>query len=217
MIQMPVFEKIERRKLFALGCLLGAAVFFLLYGFAPLDVTNDAWLRGGYIEADILQHYAGWLFYRQSELSVPFCFSELINWPFGLSVAFTDSVPLFAALFRLLEPLLPATFQYFGLFTLLCFVLQGGFACLLVGLFTRRLPAVLLGAVPFVFSPILLERAFRHTALAAQFLAGSLAFLQSFGALFGAHLAYLNGLLGQDGNGAHACHGDIGQVLAQIF
>lgn len=170
MIQMPSCEKIERRRLFILGCLLGAAVFFLLYGFAPLDMTNDAWLRGGYIEADIQQHYAGWLFYRQSELSLPFCFSEQINWPFGLSVAFTDSIPLFAALFRLLEPLLPVTFQYFGLFTLLCFVLQGGFACLLVGLFTRRLPAVLLGAVPFVFSPILLERAFRHTALAAQFL-----------------------------------------------
>lgn len=170
MIQMPSCEKIERRRLFALGCVLGAAVFFLLYGFAPLDVTNDAWLRGGYIEADIQQHYAGWMFYRQSELSLPFCFSDRINWPFGLSVAFTDSIPLFAALFRLLEPLLPSAFQYFGLFTLMCFVLQGGFACLLVGLFSRRLPTVLLGALPFVFSPVLLERAFRHTALAAQFL-----------------------------------------------
>lgn len=167
---MPSCEKIERRRLFALGCVLGAAVFFLLYGFAPLDVTNDAWLRGGYIEADIQQHYAGWMFYRQSELSLPFCFSDRINWPFGLSVAFTDSIPLFAALFRLLEPLLPSAFQYFGLFTLMCFVLQGGFACLLVGLFSRRLPTVLLGALPFVFSPVLLERAFRHTALAAQFL-----------------------------------------------
>ena len=170
LIQMPNCEKLERRKQFALGCLLGATVFFLLYGFSPLDVTNDAWLRGGYIEADIQQHYAGWLFYRQSDFSVPLCFSDRINWPFGLSVAFTDSIPLFAALFRLLEPLLPSTFQYFGLFTLLCFVLQGGFACLLVALFSRRISVVMLGAVPFVFSPVLLERAFRHTALAAQFL-----------------------------------------------
>lgn len=170
LIQMPSCEKMERRRLFALGCLLGAAVFVLLYGFAPLDVTNDAWLRGGYIEADIQQHYAGWLFYRQSALSLPFCFSDRINWPFGLSVAFTDSIPLFAALFRILEPLLPSVFQYFGLFTLLCFMLQGSFACLLTGLFSRRLPAVLLGALPFVFSPVLLERAFRHTALGAQFL-----------------------------------------------
>ena len=170
MIQMPGYEKNERRRLFALGCLLGAAVFFLLYGFAPLDVTSDAWLRGGYIEADIQQHYAGWMFYRQSELSLPFCFSDRINWPFGLSVAFTDSIPLFAALFRVLAPILPSVFQYFGLFTLLCFILQGGFACLLVGLFSRRLPAVLPGALLFVFSPVLLERAFRHTALTAQFL-----------------------------------------------
>ena len=39
----------------------------------------------------------------------------------------------------------------------------------MVGLFTRSDLAALLGAVPFVFSPILLERAFRHTSLAAQF------------------------------------------------
>ncbi len=158
------------RALFGLGCLLGVLVFLLVYGLAPLDVTADAWLRGGYIEADIQQHYAGWLFYRQSPLALPFCVTSNINWPAGMSVAFTDSIPLFAALFRLLSPLLPATFQYFGWYTLLCFALQGGFAVLLIGLFTPKKSAALLGALPFVVSPILLERAFRHTALAAHFL-----------------------------------------------
>ena len=157
------------KMLFEAGCFLGILVFLLLYGFSPLDITNDVWLRGGYIEADIQQHYAGWLFYRDAPLSVPFGIAPTINWPDGMSIAFTDSIPLFATIFRLLSPLLPATFQYFGWFTLICFALQGGFAALLMGLFTSRFSTAMVGTIPFVFSPILLERAFRHTALGAHF------------------------------------------------
>lgn len=163
-------SKHNAQKRFLLGAMLGAAAFLLLYGFDPLNVTNDVFLRGGYVEQDIQQHYAGWLFYRSAPLSLPFCETPALNWPTGLSVAFTDSIPLFAAFFRLLAPVLPSTFQYFGLYTLLCFALQGGFAALLVGLFTPKNLLAVLGAVPFVFSPVLLERAFRHTSLAAHFL-----------------------------------------------
>ena len=158
------------RRLFAAGFLLGVLAFLALYGFAPLNVTWDGWLRGGYVEKDCLQHYAGWLFYRQSELGFPLCVATNINWPQGLSLSYTDSIPLFAFLFRLAEPLLPATFQYFGWFTLLCFGLQGGFAALLLSLFSGSALFVLGGSVPFILSPILVERAFRHASLAAHFL-----------------------------------------------
>lgn len=161
----------QRRTLalFLLGGALGALAFLLVYGAAPLDVTNDAFCRGGYIEKDIQQHYAGWLFYRQSEPGFPLCVAQNINFPDGLSVAYTDSVPLFAALFRLLSPVLPDTFQYFGWFTLLAFFLQGAFGALLAGLFIPGVALPLLGDILFVTSPVLFERAIRHTALGAQF------------------------------------------------
>lgn len=117
--------------LFFAGGLLGVLAFLLIYGISPLDFTNDTFCRGGYVEKDIQQHYAGWLFYRQSDLRFPFCVTQNLNYPDGLSVAYTDSIPLFAAFFRLLSPILPDTFQYFGLFTLLCFFLQGAFGALL--------------------------------------------------------------------------------------
>ena len=110
-------DKASRRRdcfLFVAGGILGAVAFFLVLGLSPLDVTQDAFCRGGYIEKDIQQHYAGWLFYRESPLSFPLCIADSINWPDGLSVAFTDSIPLFAAFFRLLEPILPATSQNTG-------------------------------------------------------------------------------------------------------
>ena len=44
-------HKLSRKaQLFLLGALLGVAIFLLVYGTAPLNVANDAFCRGGYIE-----------------------------------------------------------------------------------------------------------------------------------------------------------------------
>lgn len=156
--------------LFGMGAILGIAVFLLIYGFSPLDVTNDTFCRGGFLEKDVQQHYAGWLFYRQSALSFPLCITQSINTPQGISIAYTDSIPLLAALLRPLANWLGGTFQYFGWFTLICFALQGGFGALLCSLFSSGPIFPLLGSFLFVTSPILYERAFRHTSLGAQWL-----------------------------------------------
>lgn len=160
----------RRFWLFFLGALLGIIAFLLVYGVAPLDVTNDSFCRGGYLEKDIQQHYAGWLFYRQSAQAFPLCVTQSINAPDGISIAYTDSIPLMAALCRPIANALGGTFQYFGVFTFLCFALQGGFGALLCGLFVARIPQALLGDLLFITSPILYERAFRHTSLGAQWL-----------------------------------------------
>ncbi len=152
------------------GALLGALAFVLLYGFAPLDVTSDAWLRGGYVEQDTLQHYTGWLFYRASGWRFPLGLAEGLNYPYGGYVGLTDSIPLFALLFKLLGPLLPATFQYFGLWGLLCSVLQGAAAAALLSLFTPSRLRCLLLCPLFVFAPVFLDRLLRHGALGAQWL-----------------------------------------------
>lgn len=165
-------KKIRNRQLclFVAGSLLGIAAFFLVYGSTTLDVAQDAFCRGGYVEKDIQQHYAGWLFYRQSALSFPLCITTSINAPQGVSIAYTDSIPLMALLCRPLANWMGGTFQYFGCFTLFCFALQGGFGALLCGLFSEGIFRPVLGALLFVSSPLLYERAFRHTSLGAQWI-----------------------------------------------
>lgn len=160
----------QRLRLFALGAVLGILAFLLVYGTASLNVVNDAFCRGGYLEKDIQQHYAGWLFYRQSALSFPLCVTTAMNVPQGVSIAYTDSIPLAALLCRPVANFLGGPFQYFGWFTLLCFALQGGFGALLCSLFSGDWLRPLLGDLLFVTSPILYERAFRHTSLGAQWI-----------------------------------------------
>jgi hypothetical protein len=156
------------------------AVFLLIYGVTPLCVTNDAWIMAGYDEADLIQHYAGWVMFRASEWKFPLGMITDMAVGTGTMLTFTDSIPLVAIVFKLVERWLPETFQYFGWYMLACFVLQGIAAYKIVSrklilsgikgddlrtYVLRGCSALLLG-----LTPILLERSFRHTALGSQWL-----------------------------------------------
>lgn len=160
----------EKFKTAAIGAFVGFLVFILIYGFAPLNPVNENFVLTGYLEKDVAQHYAGWKLYRNSPWDFPLGVGELIEEPYGNSVSYTDSIPLFAIFFKMLSPVLPHTFQYFGIFVALCFILQGVFGALLVSLFTDCYFYCSLGAAFLSLAPVLVERAFRHCALTAQFL-----------------------------------------------
>ncbi len=152
------------------GGMIGLLIFLIIYGIAPLNPTNDAFVLSGYLEKDIAQHYAGWKLFRNSPWDFPLGIGSDIEFPYGNSVSYTDSIPLFAIFFKLISSILPKTFQYFGIFVLLCFVLQGIFGALLVSLFAESKLYCGIGAIIFTLSPVMVERAFRHCALTAHFL-----------------------------------------------
>ncbi|MDL2293261.1 DUF6311 domain-containing protein [Ruminococcaceae bacterium OttesenSCG-928-D13] len=117
-----------------------------------------------------VQHYTGWLFFRSAPWTFPIGVAQNMNAPYGAYVGLSDSIPVFAVLFKLLSPVLPATFQYFGLWCFLCSTAMGASAALLLSLFTQKRAQVLLGSSLFVLAPILLDRQLRHCALGAQWL-----------------------------------------------
>lgn len=163
-------KKQENRLILILCCaLLGALAFLLVYGITPLQATNDAWLLGGYDEQDINQHYAGWLAFRNSPWAFPLGYTSALSTPDGVIISYTDSIPWVAIFFKLLRGILPATWQYFGLYAFLCFILQGVAAGLLISRFADK-TCTLLGTGFFLLCPILLDRTLRHTALGSHWL-----------------------------------------------
>lgn len=153
-----------------LAAAVGTALFGLLYGFAVLNPFRDGWILQGYDERDILQHYAGWCAFQASPWRFPLGLADRMA--YGTYISYTDSIPLAALPAKLLLQLVGyhGTFQYFGLYTLLCYILQALAAGLLV---RRKSPSLVLQGLAMVLlclTPILLERAFRHTALASQWL-----------------------------------------------
>lgn len=149
---------------------IGAVAFVLIYGTDALHVTFDWWILNGYVEEDIIQHYAGWMAFRVSDWSFPLGLTRSLGYPEGVVISFTDSIPLVSIFFKCLSGILPQTFQFFGWYVLFCFMMQGICAGILMELFTEKQWGVYGSVVLFVLSPIFIDRAFRHTALASQWL-----------------------------------------------
>lgn len=150
--------------------IIGVLSFLVIYGTTPLNVTNDKWIMAGYDESDIIQHYSGWTSFRNSGWSFPLGLASDMASPDGTYISYTDSIPWVAILFKLFSGVLPTTFQYFGIYTLLSFVLQGIAAYKIVYLKTGNVVYTSIATLLLVFAPIELERAFRHTGLGSQWL-----------------------------------------------
>lgn len=152
---------LPRQNSYLLPSLIGAVAFFIIAGPQFLDPRNVAWLVGG----DPLQHYLGWAFYRNGPWTLPIGLNPLYGMDFSNSIVFTDSIPLFAIPFKGISTFLPEPFQYFGIWILLCFMLQALFAYRLIGLFCDHAVLKALGTIFFVFSPPLIFRLSLHGSL----------------------------------------------------
>lgn len=153
---------------FALGALLGGLVFIMLYGVRILDVTYDDWLLTGWY--DLSQHYVGWKLYRASGWHFPFGLCDTGFYPYLASVIYTDSIPIVCLISKILSPILPETFQFFGIYGLFCFMMQGGVAKLILRRLFPDEALCCVACIPFIFCAPLWQRMFYHTALASQYL-----------------------------------------------
>lgn len=161
--------KKDEKIIFLIGAIIGAVLFILIFGFQVLDFTYTAWLLPQSL-SDLSQHYIGWLFYRDSSWHFPLGLIDNILYPDYASVVYTDSIPLFAFIFKLFSGILPEQFQYFGLFGILCYMLQGGFSACLIYHFTDKKVYSLVTSVFFSGSLLMLFRMFYHTSLSAHWL-----------------------------------------------
>jgi hypothetical protein len=150
---------------------IGLLIFVYVTGGRILNPTSRDWLMIG----DSATHYMGWEFFRHT---------ALLQWPLGLNpkfgldissaIAFTDSIPIGALILKPFSFLLPSTFQYLGIWILICFVLQTYLAARLLSHFLADQIQVALGSVFIALSPVLMYRlvhdGYGHIALVSHFL-----------------------------------------------
>jgi hypothetical protein len=147
--------------------LIGALVFFLVTGGSILRPGNLQWLMDG----DRAAYLLGWTFFRNTPiLQQPFG----ANWPYGMemssSIVYPDGVPLMALVLKPFSALLPQHFQYFGVWILLCYVLQSFFAWKILDRLTKRVWHKVFGTLLFVLAPPLVFRLSVHFALGSHWL-----------------------------------------------
>ncbi len=156
----------DRQTLLVL--LAGLLAFALFSGFSALSPTRLSWVM---INFDTPTHYLGWQFFRQTPWDQwPIGMNPLYGFDAPASVVLSDSIPLMALLFKPISGLLPADFQYFGLWILACFLLQAWFASKLLRRFSSSHLFCFAGSLFFVTATVFLLRIYLHPALAGQWL-----------------------------------------------
>ncbi|MBL7814115.1 MAG: hypothetical protein JNL70_03840 [Saprospiraceae bacterium] len=154
---------------------MGISVVVFLIKFTPhvLNPTHYDWLMS---YADCPTEYVSWQFYRNTAWHFPVIGTlEGYDYPTVTGIGLTGAIPLLAIPFKILSPLLPTDFQYFGFWFLACYVLQAYFSVrLLRGVSTAYSYTIspiqlILGSVFFILSPALLTRS-GHMNLCAHWL-----------------------------------------------
>lgn len=140
-------------------------MYGLCTGFGVLRPQNVGWLFNGGVDPSI--HFVGWHMFRFGPWQWPIGSTYNLGHPVGTSVGLTDSIPLLAILVKPFSGALPDVVQYFGLWLLLCFVLQGVFGAALVARVTKHSSLRFLGGSIFAVSPLLVHR-MGHAALTAH-------------------------------------------------
>jgi hypothetical protein len=142
----------------------GALFYWFRFGWGFLNPGRLDWLLG---MADTAFSQLAWTFFRYDSWHWPPGLVKTFMAPDGTTIGATDSLPLLAFPGKIFSFLLPATFQYAGLWLLINHVLMGVFAVRVAGLFFRPLLPRFFAAGILVLCPAWLIRD-GHFALSAH-------------------------------------------------
>jgi hypothetical protein len=147
--------------------ILVTLIYHVCYGLQTIIPTNVSWLMT--VMHDWGTHYLGFYFYKTEPWHFPLGAIHNYYAPVGTNVGFTDSIPLLAIFFKLLAPVLPEDFQYFGIWLYACHLLAAFFTVKLLNLFNVNRIIILLAVIFIAANPVLVYRGL-HPALCAHWL-----------------------------------------------
>lgn len=150
--------------------LIGTFFYWYFTRLNGLDPRNVSWLLPfWHTHIDAAANYLGWEYFRSS---------PILQWPLGqtpslgpgpgASISMTDSIPLMAFIFKPFTHWYHGTFQYFGIWTLVCFVMQAVASWKLLGIWVKGRFTRGLGCCFFVITPAFLDRLTFHFGLSAH-------------------------------------------------
>ncbi len=147
--------------------LLVFLLFVLRFGIDVLNPVSTNWILSTH--SDWGQHYLGWAYFREEEWTFPLGQIKNYNFPAGTTVGYTDSIPLFAYIFKLFNFLLPEDFQYLGAWLLISHLITAYFSIKIIELYSKNKILNILIALFLSFTPVIMYRDM-HPALTAHWL-----------------------------------------------
>jgi len=161
-------KKTQHFPAFLIGAILGAVVFIIIFGASMISPTNTDWIFA--YTGDATQHHLGWVFYRNSPWTFPIGLTQGLTCDGAVSCMYSDSIPLFGVIFKILSPILPHNFQFLGLWGVICFAMNGGFGASLLHRIKPDLIFTSIGSLFYAAFPPSINRITHHNSLGAIWL-----------------------------------------------
>ncbi len=158
-------KKTVNLKLILIYIFIGVLLTIFFNGLQNINPINTKWLFSG---NDMSAHQSGWFFFKNDVWRFPIGSNPNFGDKIGNSIVYSDSIPLFAIFFKLFSFLLPEKFQYFSIWFIFCFFLQGFLGYLLSFNLTKNKIFSFLASIFFLLYPILIYRLSWHPALFGQ-------------------------------------------------
>ena len=143
--------------------------FWLVFvlGIENISFQSIKWLHNG---TDSSLHQLGWHFFKNDIWRFPLGSNPNYGDGFGNSIVYTDSIPIFALIFKLLKFIFPENFQYFSLWYFITFYLQLFLSFKILKKFTDSDSYSFVGSLFFLISPFFMRLVGWHAAGAAHWI-----------------------------------------------
>jgi hypothetical protein len=148
---------------FAIGLIYGLSIF----GFPFFFGYGEYW---DYPVGDAITHRIGAMYFVHDEWRFPLFYVPKFAYPEGSNIIFSDSIPLFALVSKIIYKLTGYTAEYFGFFIVLCFPLLALFTAKAAKQIGIKDPFLVIATTLFALCcPALLVR-YIHAGLMAHFI-----------------------------------------------
>ena len=107
-----------------LSLLLGWSLLLAIIWLWWISPAHFNWMGYTNPPGDLAQHLSGWYAFAHDSWHFPLLKTQLFDYPKGANISLTDSIPLFALIFKPFRAFLPAQFNYFSLFFIFCYLSQ---------------------------------------------------------------------------------------------
>lgn len=172
---MPIHQEQDRLEtarvqwaIFLVAAVLSLAQALYLF---PVDFIQGHGAYWAGLRADSQVSVVGMRYFLADEWRFPLTQSLLLMAPGGVNIVYTDSIPLMALLTKLVAFVLPDGVNYFGIWYVTAYVLQGVGAVYLVrSLSIRAVVPQLAAAVLAISLPAFLFRSTLHPSLVGHFI-----------------------------------------------
>lgn len=167
MIKEKDLKQCNKIMVYGIVAVASILLFVLLFGIKCINPRNIDWILK---DKDLYAHYLQWDAYRHSAWTFPLMGSNALSYPEFTSYIVRNNGSVLELLFKLVSPLLPTNFQYFGAWGLICFILQGLCSVKLFSKLFDDNNKVLVSSVIYCGLTALMGRMYYGTAMSAQWM-----------------------------------------------